>query len=192
MLSFTNFHFLLLTEIAIIGGRKIVDENDRCIIIGRLSDVEMISINKDSISHINSSIPSLPYEPKVLSGAQLPNGDLVLSGGSGFCNEYLYYKEGSHKWTKIGSMKKARSEHSSVWMDGRLFTTGGRDYSWKSISHHEEFSFDGGVKERKEMPTALYGHTSTIFDENKIIVCGGYDGNDGGVSKIFFILRFEK
>ena len=181
----TNFHFLLLTEIAIIGGQK-----RKC-----SANVEVISINKDSISHINSSIPSLPYEPYELSGAQLPNGDLLLSGGrtgSVHCNEYLYYKQGSHKWTKIGSMKKARSEHSSVWMDGRLFTTGGKDYSWKSISHHEEFSFDGGVKERKEMPTALCGHTSTIFDENKIIVCGGYDGNDGVVSKIFYILRFEK
>ena len=47
------------------------------------------------------------------------------------------------------------------------------------LSHHEEFSFsligerDQGVTVKKELPIALRAHTATIFDESRIIVCGG-------------------
>ena len=49
------------------------------------------------------------------------------------------------------------------------------------LSHHEAFPFslmgeiDQGVTEKKELPIALKAHTATIFDENRIIVCGGDD-----------------
>ena len=144
----------------------------------------MISFNKNSISHINSSIPSLPQGLAELSGTQLPNGDLLVCGGwTGFVvsNQYLHFKKDSNNWTKVGAMLMDRNWHSSVWIDGRLLTTGGlkEDHHWwrsgprKISSHHEEFSFDGGVKEMKEMPIALMGHTATIFDQNKMMVCGG-------------------
>ena len=170
---------MLFLEIAIIGGYN-----------GNfIHDVEIISIHQDSISHIDSSIPSLPKEYWGLGGAQLPNGDLVVCGGQtgeyiqdDCFSEYLYYKEGSNQWKKVGTMKPERTHHSSVWNDGRLLTTGGERYLNGPISHHEEFSFDGkrgwrmefdGVKERKEMPIALYKHTTTILDQNRMIVSGG-------------------
>ena len=131
----------------------------------------MISINKGSISHINSSIPSLPSGICGLGGTQLPNGDLVVCGYMG--GLYLHYKEGSNQWTTAGSIIRGTTDHSSVWIDGRLLTTGGQDVSYFVISRHEEFSLDGGVKERKKMPIELSCHTATIFDQNKIIVCGG-------------------
>ena len=155
-----------------------------------LDDVEMISIHKDSISHINSCIPILPKAMWGLGGSQLPNGDLIVCGGvSGYGSyyPYLHYKEGSNEWTEVGAMKGARSHHSSVWIGGRLLTTGGANNSNKKTSHHEEFSFDGGWKERKEMPIALYSHTATIFDQNKMIVSGGF--NERNVSKLFSKLR---
>ena len=153
-------------------------------------DVEVISINKDSISHNSSSIPSIPTNfihgihglkgLSGLSGAQLPNRDLVICGGLDFLrpsdpykpvNHYFHYKEGSNQWRKVGAMKKSLFDHSSVWIDGRLLTTG----SEGQTSHHEEFSFDGGVKMRKKLPMPLQHHTATIFDQNRIIVCGGSD-----------------
>ena len=143
----------------------------------------MISLNKDSISHVNSSIPSLPKGLNGLKGAQLPDGNLVISGGfnlhSGVSDEHLLYKVGLDQWRKVGTMKEARCWHSSVWIDGRLLTTGGwNPYDAKNrlkiTPHHEEFSFDGGVKERKEMPMSLDDHAATIFDRNKMIVTGGY------------------
>ena len=98
------------------------------------------------------------------------------------CNdEYLYYKQGSNQWTKIGAMKNERRNHSSVWMDDCLLTTGGEDNvnrksrleDWETIAHHEEFSLNGGVKDKKEMPIALKCHTATKFGHHKMIVCGG-------------------
>ena len=146
-----------------------------------MNDVEEISINKDSISHINSCIPSIPFngiQYRGLSGAQLPNRDLVICGGDTsfyFTNhQYLHYKEGSNHWRKVGTMKKTTIDHSSVWIDGRLLTTG-CEQKYKQTSHHEEFSFDGGVKARKEMPVERWYHTATIFGQNRIIVCGGED-----------------
>ena len=158
----------------------------------------MIAINENSISHINSSIPFLQKGLRGLSGAQLPDGNLVIIGGwtgSGRSYEYLHHKEGFDRWRNIERMKKARSYHSSLWIDGRLLTTGGKDPSGKPTSCHEEFSFDVKKgrwkkwKERKEMPKALYGHTATIFDQKKMIVVGGQNQK---VSQILSKLRFEK
>ena len=153
----------------------------------------MISIHKDSITHINSSIPSLPKAMRELGGSQLPNGDLVICGGvTGYGSNYpyLHYKEGSNLWTKVGTMKETRSDHSSVWIDGRLLTTGGLIPLYQKTSHQEEFSFDGGVKERQKMPIALYSHSATIFDKDRMIVSGGV--NERNVSKLFSKLKFEK
>ena len=77
----------------------------------------MISIHKHSISHINSSIPSLPKVMWGLGGSQLPNGDLVVCGRVtryGSYYPYLHYEKGSNQRTKVGTMKGARSDHSSV------------------------------------------------------------------------------
>ena len=140
----------------------------------------MISINKDSISHINSSIPSLPMGCCGLSGAQLPNRDLVICGRDPYTkkisytnNHYLHYKEGSNKWKKVETMKKEKFGHSSVWIDVLLTTGGMVVESRKGTSHHEVFSFKGGVKIGENMPIPLKFHTATIFDRNRIIVCGG-------------------
>ena len=154
-----------------------------------------------------------------MRGTSLPNGDLIVCGGDTgqgcknmvehgaktwwqvcegdtgptFSDEYLHYKDFSNHWTNVGTMKTARFSHSSVWIDGCLFTTGGfctlehveydsddseralwisRD-DWQATSHHEMFSIQGGVKVRREMPTPLGGHTATMFAAHKIIVCGG-------------------
>ena len=163
-----------------------------------MDDVELISINKDSILHHNYTIPSIPNGLVDLQGAQLPNSDLVICGGRAHpglhcSDEYLHYKEGSNQWKKLGTMKRGRFWHSSVWIDGQLLTTGRSDSSMNLSSLHEEFSFGEGVKERKEMPIDLGGHTSTIFGQHKMIVCGGWNDKEmiGKVRKTFFKLRFE-
>ena len=156
----------------------------------------MISIEKDSISYINASIPSLPKGLDGLRGTSLANRELVVCGGytgSSLSHEYLHYRDDSNHWATVATMKKARFSHSSVWIDGGLFTTGGcepfenvSDYSdgsgptiwlddeeWQATSHHEIFSIEGGVQERREMPIPVGGHTATIFGPHQIIVCGG-------------------
>ena len=193
----------MFSEIAIIGGSDYDPPDDSGQSSGgHFKDVEVISITKDSISHLNSSIPSLPKKLSALRGAQLSNGDLVLSGGCTMSryedvdcdyingrwiqsrsywievevcnNEYHYYKQGSNQWTMVATMKNARRNHSSVWMDGCLLTTGG-DYNDNRMtsSQHEEFLLNEGVNERKEMPIALKCHTAIKFGHQKMIVCGG-------------------
>ena len=147
-----------------------------------MDDVEVVSIKKDSISIINSTIQSLPKRLTQLRGTQLPNHDLLVSGGCPFtgpdCNdEYLRFSQDSNQWKKVGTMKKARRLHSSVLLNGCLYSTGGYDLSNKITSHHEILNLDGRVEEKKELPIQLWGHTANKLNENQYMVCGGWDKN---------------
>ena len=115
-----------------------------------MGDVEVISILKDSMSLINLGIPSLPKELQRLGGgAQLINGDLLISGGGPFSiwndipHGYFRYKDGSNQWKIVGTMKRERFGHSSVLIDDNLLTTGGYDLHCESSANHEEFSIKG-------------------------------------------------
>ena len=159
-----------------------------------LEEFEVISILKDSMSQSNSLIPSLATGLARLAGAQLPNGDLMISGG---CYEteslynygYYHYKKGSNQWQKVGTMNGAREGHSSVFIDGGLFTTGGYfethfqngGLCGSHLSSNEEFSIKEGMKLRKEMPIGLSSHTATVFGKHTMLICGGI----AKVSKIF-------
>ena len=144
----------------------------------------MITIGKYFLTHRARKVPSLPTRCNGLRGVQLPNGNLLVCGGGGFdligsivegpaCGEYLLLKAHSDQWTNVGTMKVARKYHTSVFYDGCLYTTGGLDSLNNVISHHEAFSLNGDVKEKKDMPIALQGHTATIFDQHKMLICGG-------------------
>ena len=181
------------SEIAIIGG--VVKCVKKPSYPGNISDhVEVISIIQDAISHINSPIPSLPKKLAHLSGAQLPNGNLVICGGRKrfddnysasitediqYSDEYLHCQVGSNQWTKVGNMKHNRAFHSSVLLDGCLITTGGcsnpstLSLDYERLSNLEIFSRHRDVLEMKEMPVALSDHTATMFGKNRILVCGG-------------------
>ena len=175
-------------------------------------NVEVISIVQDAISQIKSPIPSLPKKLSNLSGAQLPNGNLVICGGRKrfddcyshsldkyiqYSDEYLHCQVGSNQWTKVGIMKSNRAFHSSVLIDGCLIRTGGRSNpsirSLKTLSNLEIFSRHGDVLEMKEMPVSLNSHTTTMFGKNKILVCGGGTRTrfDLDVSKLEYIIDMK-
>ena len=141
-----------------------------------LDDVEMISIVNDSVVHANTAIPSLPKQISTLTGAQLPNGNLLVRGTSRSCNEYLLFRDGSNQWTKIRSSEWAFYSPSSVLIDGRFFTTGFDIFSsgYEAL-HHEEFTFNGRVKESRKLPIGLDYHAATVFGEQKILVSGGFE-----------------
>ena len=145
---------------------------------------EEISIINDSLFHISTATTSLLKVRHGSQFTQLPNGDWLVCGGSTITritDEYMLFKHGPNKWTKVGTMRRARWHHASVYIDGALLTTGGLDSSQNVISHHEHFSFEGGnriainFKKRKELPIALYRHSATIFGTNKMLITGGFD-----------------
>ena len=144
----------------------------------------MITIGKYFLTHPARKVPLLPARRNGLRGVPLPNGNLLVCGGGRFgliesivegpaCGEYLLLKAHSDQWTNVGTMKVARKYHTSVFYDGCLYTTGGLDSLNNVISHHEAFSLNGDVKEKKDIPISLQGHTATIFDQYKMLICGG-------------------
>ena len=169
---------------------------------GSIGEIEEIAIVNDSISNLNSSITHLPFYLRRLaffSVAQLPNGDILLAGGlktdciSSFkSDEYLHYRNGSNEWTLVATMKVARYQHTSLLIDGCLFTAGGIDSFDDYTSHLEKFSFEGGVEQKKKMPIALKCHTATMFGNHKMLICGGQTSGRRFVVKHFLNYRNMK
>ena len=156
-----------------------------------MHDIEVVSIKSDSISIINTTIPSLPKGLNSLRGTTLPDHDLLVSGGHLIegnedylrSDEYLRFSQDSKQWKKVGTMKMARLDHSSVLMNGGLYSVGGKASSWNGTSHHEVLNLGGWigwnflrVEEKKELPSKrLSSHTAHRLNENQYIVIGGYD-----------------
>ena len=120
-----------------------------------------------------------------LGGTQLPNGDLLVHGfmfkRQGSNIRFYHYQAESNKWRKIEDYwGVSRSGHSSVFIDGQMFSMGGDQttnicYAHEDYrsTHHEAFSIEGRVKQRKEMPIGLAYHTATIFGEHRMLISGG-------------------
>ena len=163
---------IFLSDIAVIGGCK----SRGGFVKAYLDDIEVVSIKKDSISIIKTTIPFLPKGLSWLRGTQLPNQDLLVTGGftgSVLNDEYLRFSQESNQWLKVGTMKVARSSHSSVLLNGCLYSCGGVDSSDNETSHHEVLNLDGRVEEKKELPIKLKHHTATKLNETQYMVCGG-------------------
>ena len=174
----TLFRYKFYSDVAIIGGYY-----------DSPKELEVITIGKYFVTCVNQTIPNVPRKSHGLQGAQLPNGNLLVCGGAKCFHdrwrigmdiekhgEYHLFKLGYEHWTKVGTMKWARVYHASVFYEGSLYTTGGLDPANNVISHHEEFSINGDVREKKRLPIALQGHTATMFDQHTMLICGGSKG----------------
>ena len=154
----------------------------------------MISLKQRSITHEDQSVPFLPKGLCVLGGAQLPDGDSLVCGGNTakegweFCigpeakegwknDDYLVLRKGSKSWSSIGRMLEPRSNHSSLFINGSVFSCGGKDMAKNISSHHEEFRMNGSVNERKELPVKLVGHTIVKLASKKYMLIGGLGKN---------------
>ena len=100
-----------------------------------LDDIEMISIVNGSVLHVKTAIPSLPKMLLSITGATLPNGNLLVRGENKYFDEYLIFKDGSNQWKGIGASEMSLSYPSSVLIDGRFFTTGYHGPGGYEFSH---------------------------------------------------------
>ena len=109
-------------------------------------------------------------------------------------DEYLLLEKMGESWTTIGNMIETRSNHSTVFINGSVFSSGGKDSEKNIFAHHEEIklhsftylwptklqSYDPRknviVKRvRKDMPMKLAGHNAVELDASKYILIGGLD-----------------
>ena len=144
---------LYLTDIAIIGG-GINGHHSR--------EVEVISILNESACHVDIRYPSLPKQLFGLSGARIPNGNLIVSGETsgdmyGCSTDYFLFKRSLNQWIKIGPVSRT-------------------DPSFTISSRVDRFSYKG-LNGKMEMPIELYRHTATVFGKHKVIICGGVTQN---------------
>ena len=103
---------------------------------------------------------------------------MLVCGGSTVSwasDAYIIFKQGFNVWKNFVTMWRARSFHSCTYINGHLYALGGLDSSQNAISHHEQFSFTGGPKDPRNLRIALYGHTATVFNNDKMLICGGRD-----------------
>ena len=141
-------------------------------------DIEVLQVGQKFVTRIGWQIPDLPLE---LHGFQatISNGKLLLCGGRqstlAYNYQYLILKKGEQTWLSIGSMLKPRAHHSSIAMNGSIFSCGGLEpHSIIPFEHHEEFRLeDKIVRERKELPIKLRHHSATGLDQNRYMVIGG-------------------
>ena len=154
----------------------------------------MVTIGNLFVTSVTQTIPFLPIQLKGLRGARLPNGNLLVCGGGvlsrhdrhgfwieqGLNSDYLLLEHSCKRWINLGTKKRARKYHSSIFYEKCLYTAGGLDSTNNATSHHEELSLNGIVKEKKALPIALHGHTANMLNQNKMLICGGsIQGKDG-------------
>ena len=176
----------MFTDVAVIGGFH----------GNYLKDVELILLRSESICLEKESIPLLPIGLCVLGGVQLPNGDLLVCGGNTvkegweYCegieakdgwknDDYLILRKMNKEWSSIGKMLEPRSNHSSIFINGSVFSCGGKDSGKNIFAHHEEFKLGVSINVRKELPLKLVGHIVEDLGSSNYILIGGLDKNVG-------------
>ena len=87
--------------------------------------------------------------------------------------QYLILRKGEQKWSSLGRMLQPTSYHSSVFMNGSIFSCGGF-VDYEANVQHEEFRIDDKiVVKKKPLPVALHGHTAEQIDKIRYMVIGG-------------------
>ena len=185
----------MLIVVAAIGGNVEIGMRRRRMLKMRRKDIatydiEVLQLRQNLVTRIDWQIPDMPVQSHGFQAAQISNSKLILCGGTNFKTrslfnyEYFILEKGDRKWSSIGSMLKPRAYHSSVFMNGSIFSCGGIE-PLGIIPHvcHEEFRLeDKIIKERKKLPIKLQYHSATEIDQNRYMVVGGI--GQVGVSRI--------
>ena len=122
----------------------------------------------------------------------MPNGSIVLMGGSGNADVWRSADNGT-TWDKIANSPFGvfgRQGHTSVVMpNGSIILMGGKEPDWPSTYGDVWQSTDGGATWTRVINnapwTARYDHTSVVMPNGSIILMGGRNSGGSGLDDVW-------
>ena len=127
-----------------------------------------------------------PHADNTLPAVLLPNGKVLVAGGSGASTEL--YDSATGTWSVTSSMNSARTYFPTVLLlNGKVLTAGG--WSGSSVLASAEL-YDpatGNWSATSSMSTPYHFHTAALLQNGKVLVAGGYDAswNSIPISQIY-------
>lgn len=124
----------------------------------------------------------LNYERSFHTATLLPNGKVLVAGGSGnggINASAEIYDPSNGTWTLTGSLATARTFHSATLLtNGEVIVIGGGDSSGKLVSA-EIYNPSAGIwRNAGTMQTARQSHTATLLPNGLVLVTGGYSPDE--------------
>jgi YVTN family beta-propeller protein len=118
----------------------------------------------------------------------LPNGKVLVAGGfnNGYQTSAELYDPATGSWSATGAMNYARGVHTAtVLPNGKVLVAAGYGATGATGEHATAELYDpvtGVWSVTGSLSTARHYHTTTLLKNGKVLVVGGHDGTQIGVT----------
>jgi N-acetylneuraminic acid mutarotase len=121
----------------------------------------------------------------------LPNGQVMVAAGydysgSGALSKTELYNPNNGKWTTNAAMSIARGDHSATMLaNGKVLVVGGWNTSALSSTEVYDPTINpamGTWTNTGAVNTSRSYHQATLLPDGKVLIAGGYRGNDASMS----------
>lgn len=126
-----------------------------------------------------NSITTRIFLSKHRSAVTLSSGEVLITGG-GFFNDVFLFSPKDCKIEVKASMKLIKKEHSSVYMNGKVYAIGGYDGpKAKFLKECEVYDVSKDEWDMiAPMNVAKCAFAASKLSDHEIFVCGGFDGEN--------------
>jgi hypothetical protein len=108
----------------------------------------------------------------------LPNGKVLVAGGSSSSPSAELYDPAFGTWTSTVGLITVRSLHTATLLpNGKVLVVGGGTTNGSLASAELYDPVLGTWTATGSLETARYSHTATLLPNGKVLVAGGYDGS---------------
>lgn len=151
-----------------------------------VSVVGMFSVVKPSYAAgVFTATGSLNYGRSGHSATLLPNGKVLMVGGSTYVYTAELYDLVSGTFSTTGSLIKSRSYGNTETLlpNGKVLITGGINVDFHTTADAELYDYITGLfLPTGNMIHARAGHTATLLPNGKVLITGGDQDGVGGLS----------
>lgn len=125
-----------------------------------------------------SSVASLNTPRQYHTSTLLPNGKVLIAGGSG-ANGYLasaeIYDPATNSWASAGSLSAARYGHTATLLtNGQVLVVGGQNNTGYLTSAELYDPASNSWRVAAALTTARYNHAATLLPNGNVIITGGF------------------